>query len=115
MLTQCAKSPSDCLRMQAGKADPDQPSISTLLPAFNPANDTADACIVGCGPAGLALAAELGAQGVAVVVVGMYARKAQFTLCLHPSKPVLPSARSLQHRAVLVLKSFLTAAQGKFV
>jgi 2-polyprenyl-6-methoxyphenol hydroxylase-like FAD-dependent oxidoreductase len=29
-----------------------------------------DACIVGCGPAGLALAAELGAQGVSVALIG---------------------------------------------
>ena len=59
---------------QAGKSDPEQPNIASVLPAFDPAASIADACIVGCGPAGLALAAELGAQGVAVVIVGVCKR-----------------------------------------
>jgi flavin-dependent dehydrogenase len=32
--------------------------------------DTADAAVVGCGPAGLSLAAELASRGVSVVLIG---------------------------------------------
>ncbi len=56
--------------VQASKEDPEQPTIASILPPFIPAATPVDACIVGCGPAGLALAAELGAQGVSVALIG---------------------------------------------
>eukprot|EP00192_Tetraselmis_astigmatica_P004395 CAMPEP_0117672472 /NCGR_PEP_ID=MMETSP0804-20121206/13923_1 /TAXON_ID=1074897 /ORGANISM="Tetraselmis astigmatica, Strain CCMP880" /LENGTH=429 /DNA_ID=CAMNT_0005481077 /DNA_START=273 /DNA_END=1562 /DNA_ORIENTATION=- len=61
------------LRGQAAKREPKQKDIASFLKAYDPAASTAltDAAVVGCGPAGLALAAELGARGVSVVLVGM--------------------------------------------
>ena len=56
--------------MQASKTDPEQPSLASVLDPFNPATTVVDACVVGCGPAGLALAAELGANGVSVALIG---------------------------------------------
>ena len=44
--------------------------LADSLAAFDPANGAADVCVVGCGPAGLALAAELAANGVHVALVG---------------------------------------------
>ena len=59
---------------QASKEDPAQPSIASVLPPAD-AGALADVAVVGAGPAGLALAAELGALGLAVVLV---ARDAPF-------------------------------------
>ncbi len=56
--------------VQASKRDPEQPSLASVLDSFNPATTTVDVCVVGCGPAGLALAAELGANGVSVALIG---------------------------------------------
>jgi 2-polyprenyl-6-methoxyphenol hydroxylase-like FAD-dependent oxidoreductase len=41
-----------------------------VLEPFEPATDVVDVCVVGCGPAGLALAAELGSHGVSVALIG---------------------------------------------
>jgi len=56
---------------QASKEDPEQPSIAAVLPPLEPSGAALDVCVVGCGPSGLALAAELGALGVRVGLVGM--------------------------------------------
>ena len=56
--------------VQASKTDPEQPSLASVLDPFNPATTVVDVCVVGCGPAGLALAAELGANGVSVALIG---------------------------------------------
>ena len=55
--------------LQASKGDGEQPSIASMLAAANPATATVDVVVVGCGPAGLALAAELGKQGLMVLLV----------------------------------------------
>ena len=55
---------------QASKEDPEQPSISSVLPRADVAAAVADAVVVGCGPSGLALAAELGTRGVDVTMIG---------------------------------------------
>lgn len=56
-------------RMQAKKEDPEQASISSVLPPAD-LKTVADVGVVGCGPAGLALAAALASRGVSVVLVG---------------------------------------------
>lgn len=56
--------------LQANKEDDAQPMIADSLEAFDPAGGAADVCVVGCGPAGLALAAELAANGIYVALVG---------------------------------------------
>lgn len=56
--------------MQASKEDDAQPMIADRLRPFNPQLGAADVCVVGCGPAGLALAAELAGNGVHVALVG---------------------------------------------
>ena len=55
--------------LQSSKIDAEQPKIASVL---QPADLTtvADVAVVGCGPAGLALAAELGKRGVNVLLVG---------------------------------------------
>ncbi|KAI7843886.1 hypothetical protein COHA_002431 [Chlorella ohadii] len=55
----------------ASKPDPEQPALAGALPPFYPAADTADVAIVGAGPAGLALAAELAGQGLSVALVSL--------------------------------------------
>lgn len=55
--------------VQASKADPEQPSVASLLPPVD-TSVTYDVGIVGCGPAGLALAAELASQELSVALVG---------------------------------------------
>ncbi len=55
---------------QAGKDDDAQQQLANALPAYDSAAGTADAAVVGCGPAGLALAAELASRGVRVVLIG---------------------------------------------
>ena len=54
--------------------DPEQESIAGVLTAFDAAAATADVAVVGCGPAGLALAAQLARQGLGVVLVGRDSR-----------------------------------------
>lgn len=58
------------VQQQASKQDAEQPSIAQVLPPFDPAAGTADIAIVGCGPAGLALAASVAAQGINVALIG---------------------------------------------
>ncbi len=61
------------LLRQAGKSEPGQELISSVIPAYEPSSSSAvaDVIVVGCGPAGLALAAELGKRGINVVLLGM--------------------------------------------
>lgn len=59
---------ADLVVAQAGKQDPEQPTLASALAPADPA-DVADVAVVGAGPAGLALAAELAAQGLGVVLV----------------------------------------------
>ena len=56
--------------MQASKADDDQPRVGSVLGRFDAQRGAADAAVVGCGPAGLALAAELASRGVQVALIG---------------------------------------------
>ncbi|KAL4457454.1 hypothetical protein ABPG75_012319 [Micractinium tetrahymenae] len=58
---------------QASKDDPEQPSLAQALPAFD-LSATADVAVVGAGPAGLALAAELAQQGLSVALVSPEAK-----------------------------------------
>ncbi len=58
---------------QASKDDPEQPSLAGALPAFD-LSATADVAVVGAGPAGLALAAELAQQGLSVALVSPEAK-----------------------------------------
>lgn len=55
---------------QAHKADEVQQRLADALPAYDIASGVADALVVGCGPAGLALAAELARRDVQVVLIG---------------------------------------------
>lgn len=64
---------------QASKEDPEQPSIAAVLPPLDPSGAALDVCVVGCGPSGLALAAELGALGVRVGLVGMKPTLSKFS------------------------------------
>ena len=57
---------------QASKHDPEQTRLTGTLEPFDASQTTADVCVVGCGPAGLALAAELGNNGLTVALVGGY-------------------------------------------
>ena len=62
-------------RPQAAKKDVDQPPLASLLPPLRLTDGTSpaaplDAIVVGAGPAGLALAAELGAAGLEIALVG---------------------------------------------
>lgn len=57
------------VRLQAAKADPEQPPIASALAPVD-LSATSDVVVVGCGPAGLALAAELAGQGLSVALVG---------------------------------------------
>ncbi len=56
---------------QAEKLDPEQPSIASILPRFDPSAGSVEMIVVGCGPAGLALAAEVASHGVSVALLGM--------------------------------------------
>ncbi len=58
------------LWVQASKDDHEQPSIATVLPPLDAGTAAVDVCVVGCGPSGLALAAELGALGLNVGLIG---------------------------------------------
>ena len=58
-------------RSQASKSDEKQCSIAETLPAFR-TEAIADVCVIGCGPAGLALSSELAKQGLSVCLIGQY-------------------------------------------
>jgi len=58
------------LWVQASKDDHEQPSIASVLPPLDAGTAAVDVCVVGCGPSGLALAAELGALGLNVGLIG---------------------------------------------
>uniref|UniRef100_A0A383W7L8 Lycopene epsilon cyclase n=1 Tax=Tetradesmus obliquus TaxID=3088 RepID=A0A383W7L8_TETOB len=53
----------------ASKQDSKQPAIASLLPALAPGSSV-DALVVGCGPAGIYLAAQLAEKGLKVGLVG---------------------------------------------
>lgn len=72
--------------VQASKADEEQPLIADTLQLFN-TETTADVSVIGCGPAGLALASQLAKQGLAVCLIG--ALQAAFV-------PSMLSGRTLQ-------------------
>jgi FAD binding domain len=55
---------------QADKADAAQQRLADALPPFDPHSGVAEAVVVGCGPAGLSLAAELANLGVRAVLIG---------------------------------------------
>jgi len=57
------------VKKQADKVDRDQPPIAGTLRAADE-EGLADVAVVGCGPAGVALAAELGRRGAKVTLVG---------------------------------------------
>mmetsp|Transcript_17062 Transcript_17062/g.50951 ORF Transcript_17062/g.50951 Transcript_17062/m.50951 type:complete len:580 (+) Transcript_17062:168-1907(+) len=58
------------VQLQADKDDDAQERLADALPAYSAAAGLADAAVVGCGPAGLSLAAELAKRGVKVVLIG---------------------------------------------
>ena len=58
----------DWVRFQQSKALPTQAPLADQLP--EPKSTSSDVIVVGCGPAGLALAAAMGRQGLSVTVVG---------------------------------------------
>ena len=58
------------LDAQADKADAAQQRLADALLPFDPHSGVAEAVVVGCGPAGLSLAAELAARGVRAVLIG---------------------------------------------
>lgn len=61
------------LLRQATKLEPRQSALSDALLAFDRKTSpgAADVVVVGCGPSGLSIAAELASRGVDVVLVGM--------------------------------------------
>ena len=61
---------SSLLIQQASKSDADQERISSVLQEAIPGQEGIDVIVVGCGPAGLSLASDLGARGCQVVLVG---------------------------------------------
>lgn len=79
------------IQLQASKSDEEQPSIATTLPAFSP-DTVADACVIGCGPAGLALSSELAKQGLSVCLIGEL------------WSPADPSSTSALHYATVPVK-----------
>jgi choline dehydrogenase-like flavoprotein len=54
---------------QANKRDKEQPTIASQLQPLVP-GATVDAAVVGCGPAGLYLAAQLAQRGLSVGLIG---------------------------------------------
>lgn len=59
----------DLVRLQASKPM-DQPTITSQLKQLVPEEGVLDLIVIGCGPAGLALAAEAGKQGLSVGLIG---------------------------------------------
>lgn len=55
--------------MQANKPEGEQPTIASYLGTTTPPG-TVDVAVVGCGPAGLTLAAALAARGATVCLIG---------------------------------------------
>jgi lycopene epsilon-cyclase len=55
--------------LQAGKRDEEQGRIADQLSPLNP-KDTQDVLVVGCGPAGLYLAAQVAQRGLKVGLIG---------------------------------------------
>lgn len=68
---------------QAEKVDPEQPCIASILPRFEPAAGSVEMIVVGCGPAGLALAAEVASHGVSVALLGMWGHHVWMCACVH--------------------------------
>lgn len=60
---------SPLVQHQAAKEDEEQPLIAHSLQPFN-LDEAADVCVIGCGPAGLALSSELAKQGLSVCLIG---------------------------------------------
>lgn len=60
---------SSWVQFQQRKLLPDQRPVADYLPAL-PSGSAVDVVVVGCGPAGLALAAALGNRGLSVGLVG---------------------------------------------
>ncbi|XP_030465233.1 lycopene epsilon cyclase, chloroplastic [Syzygium oleosum] len=58
------------VEMQQGKAMDDQSRIADKLPPISLGNDPLDLVVIGCGPAGLALAAESAKLGLTVGLIG---------------------------------------------
>jgi hypothetical protein len=56
---------------QANKQDVQQASIASVLPPLPPGS-TVDALVVGCGPAGITLAAQYALKGLSVGLVGKH-------------------------------------------
>jgi hypothetical protein len=67
------QTPAPSRPLQAGKQDEEQPLIASVLDAYKP-TELADVAIVGCGPAGLYLAAQLAQRGLKVALVGAVRR-----------------------------------------
>jgi NADPH-dependent 2,4-dienoyl-CoA reductase/sulfur reductase-like enzyme len=59
-----------CVLDQAHKEDTVQRRLADALPPFDLHVGVVDAVVVGCGPAGLSLAAELASRGVRAVLIG---------------------------------------------
>ncbi|XP_010049451.2 lycopene epsilon cyclase, chloroplastic [Eucalyptus grandis] len=59
------------VRMQRGKAMDSQSRIADKLPPILLGNDPLDLVVIGCGPAGLALAAESATLGLSVGLIGL--------------------------------------------
>lgn len=57
--------------MQAAKAEEDQRDVATYLSPHD-MSTTVDVCIVGCGPAGLALSAQVAEKGLKVSVLILF-------------------------------------------
>ena len=57
------------IHIQANKSDEEQPLIADTLQAFD-LSTAADVCVIGCGPAGLALSSELAKHGLSVCLIG---------------------------------------------
>lgn len=60
---------ADLVAQQSGKQDPEQPTLASALSPPDAGAGPADVAVVGAGPAGLALAAELAGQGLSVTLV----------------------------------------------
>lgn len=61
---------AEWVQLQASKLDISQRNFADVLLPLEPGMGLVDVTVVGCGPAGVALAAELGKQGLQVALVG---------------------------------------------